>query len=179
MTRLKLCLHLTSQARRAREMQLCHPALLDPAASPDVPTPPSGLVQAPAHIAGCDGAQHAGSAAPMVPRACSWPHWWPRLSVDLAQARHGAVGGPRSPLHRSAALPSVGLSCREPTLEYQAQEPCIVVLLFSGASRRANAARAKGVVHASNTLYRHPRRYPCPDSHRLQRAYAQADAALL
>src|SRR5258707_15469545 len=85
MTRLKLCLHLTSQARRAREMQLCHPALLDPAASPDVPTPPSGLVQAPAHIAGCDGAQHAGSAAPMVPRACSWPHWWPRLAAEACE----------------------------------------------------------------------------------------------
>src|SRR5258708_24031343 len=91
MTRLKLCLHLTSQARRAREMQLCHPALLDPAASPDVPTPPSGLVQAPAHVAGCDGAQHAGSAAPMVPRACSWPHWWPRLATN-ARERRGAAG---------------------------------------------------------------------------------------
>src|SRR5712691_10126706 len=89
MTRLKLCLHLTSQARRAREMQLCHPALLDPAASPDVPTPPSGLVQAPAHIAGCDGAQHAGSAAPMVPRACSWPHWWPQ--VDTGHRRGGGT----------------------------------------------------------------------------------------
>src|SRR5712691_10126704 len=82
MTRLKLCLHLTSQARRAREMQLCHPALLDPAASPDVPTPPSGLVQAPAHIAGCDGAQHAGSAAPILPRSCALSHWCRRPAGD-------------------------------------------------------------------------------------------------
>src|SRR5258708_31774954 len=87
---LKLRLHLTAQARRAREMRLCHPGLLDPAAPPDVPTPPSGLVQAPVHIAGCDGAQHAGSAAPMVARVCFWPHWWPRLPFHPSK-RVGAV----------------------------------------------------------------------------------------
>src|SRR5262249_61213246 len=112
MARLKLGLHPPRMpARPLGELLILHLTLLDPAARPDAPPLPSVPERVPADSVGCDGAQHAGSAAPMVHRAHSWPHWLPRLLRHAAQAGRSAPSCPAHSLYRPATLPRLGLSC--------------------------------------------------------------------
>src|SRR5262249_35585295 len=97
MARLKLGLHPPRMpARPLGELLILHLTLLDPAARPDAPPLPSVPERVPADSVGCDGAQHAGSAAPMVHRAHSWPHWLPRLTSDARECLRPALRSERA-----------------------------------------------------------------------------------
>src|SRR5262249_11037760 len=111
MARLKSGPHLPrAPASPLGELLILHLALLDPAAHPNAPTPPSVPERVSADSVGCDAAERAGSAAPMVHRAHSWPHWWPRLPLDAAQARPCAARRTRSAHCWSASLSCLGLN---------------------------------------------------------------------
>src|SRR5262249_60970539 len=111
MARLKLGLHPPRMpARPLGELLILHLTLLDPAARPDAPPLPSVPERVPADSVGCDGAQHAGSAAPMVHRAHSWPHWLPPLPLHPKETGGGVVGCAGNRYRRPTALSSLRLS---------------------------------------------------------------------